>query len=317
MVAVISGVLVTCLVSYAAWTWQARRSRGQLVNRLRRLEQHAGPVDLLESTAQVRYSHLPALRRLLRRLPITQAIVLWLEQAGSRMNASTYLAAELCAVLVGGLLAAWWGRSSIAVGGCALAAAAVPWAVVSLARRRRLRRLADQLPDAVRMISAALRAGLSLDAGLQLVASELTEPIRTEFRRLLNEAMLQTDVAQAFRRLAQRVPSVDVRLFAAASCLHRDVGGNFTQLLDQLESTIRDRVHLHRELRSLTAESRLTGWVLGILPVAVAAGIAFLSPSYLGPLVTTELGRTLLLSALGLQAAGAVMIWWMLQPRFR
>lgn len=308
-----------------AWTiWnlgrlqERRQARRRLAGRLNRLEERLGPIDLVESTAQTRYSHLPAIRALLHRLPkATQALVLWLEQAGSRMNVSMFVTCELCSALAGGLIAVWLSWPAPVVLGSACLGAMIPVAMIAMARRKRMARLAEQLPDAVRMISSALRAGLSLDAGLHLVATELSEPIKTEFRRLVNEAMLQTDVDRAFQRMAQRVPSADVRLFSSASCLHRDVGGNFAQMLDQLEVTIRERVHLHRELHSLTAESRLTGWVLGLLPFVVALAITFLSPSYLSPLIATPLGRVFLFTGVGLQILGGALIWWLLQPRFR
>ena len=315
--AIVAGSLTAWLIWSLGRLGERRRARRHLTNRLNRLESRVPPVDLLETTAQRRYSHLPVIRDLLQRLPVTQAVLRWLEQSGVRINVSMFVTCELCSVLAGGLAAAWLRWPAAAVAGVAAAGGVVPVWWIAQARRQRLRQLSDQLPDAVRMISSSLRAGLSLDAGLHLVASELSEPIRTEFRRLVNEAMLQADVDRAFHRMAQRMPSADMRLFSAASCLHRDVGGNFAQMLDQLETTIRERVHLHRELHSLTAESRLSGWVLGVLPFLVALGITCLSPSYLAPLLTTPVGRTLLAAALGLQAGGAVLIWWFLQPRFR
>ncbi len=306
-------------VGFLVWQvisrWQRRAVGRRLSSRLRDIAQSTPSSQRSQPLRDARYSHLPLLGHLIVRWSIAPRVLLFLEQAGSTMNVSSYLSLQLCCALVAMLIASWlrvpfWLACTLTA-----AAGAAPWAIMAAKRQRRLTRLAEQLPDAIRMIASALRAGLGFDAGIGLVAGELPDPIRVEFRKLLNESLIEADAAQAFSRLGRRVPIPSFKLFAAAARLHRDVGGNFAETLDQLETAVRDRFRLLRELNTLTAESRLTGWVLGTLPLVVGVGLMLLSPGYLRPLLSSASGHTLLWAAAGLQVAGFGIIWWLVHPR--
>ncbi len=109
----------------------------------------------------------------------------------------------------------------------------------------------------------------------------------------------------------------DACLFAASACLHREVGGNFAELLDQLELTIRSRFELKRELRTMTAESKFSGWILGFLPMAVGGGLMLLNPEYFEILLDNSAGRVLLYAALGMQLLGFFFIHMLTHPKIR
>ena len=316
---VLTGILVWCT---GMWLLQHVGS-GRLYERLRQLSvppregarrQAAAPGSLVRNR---RYSDLPKLRRFISGLAITPKILLFLEQAGSKMTVSVYLLLHGCCAMTG-LLFAFMIHAPAPVG-LALAGIAtpVPFFILSMKRRRRFRQLCEQLPEAIRLITAAMRAGSGLDVGLNLIAQELPEPISGEFLKLSNEAQLYADMNEALKRLSRRLPVPDIRLFAASASLHREIGGNFVELLEQLEQTVRTRIQLYRELKTLTAESRLSGWVLVALPVVVALGIFVTNPTYLLPLVEIETGRTMLWTSLGLQLAGLVIIRWQTTPRIQ
>ncbi len=297
---------------------QHRASARALSRRLRAVAAQPTPApSTVAPFPPYRSITVPVLVRLLSPWSLNLRLALWLEQAGSPMSANACVMIQLVSLLGGGLIAFWLHPPGLIALVIVLAAGCAPYAVVASQRQQRFQRLSEQLPDAIRLIVSALRAGLGLESGLDIVAAELPDPIRLEFRRLLNESLLEADASAAFRRLAKRVPMADVRLFAAAACLHREIGGNFAVLLDQLESTVRARFQLFRELKTLTAESRLTGWVLGVLPVLVGLGLLSLNPAYLRPLVEIQVGQTLLWAAVGLQLIGFAAIWWLIHPRIQ
>jgi len=311
------GGVVALLTWQLAGGFQQHQAARRLARRLKALAPPARAVAVAMPLRPGRYSSLPMIRRLIAPLTLAPRLALFLEQAGSRLNVSSFLILHLCGVILGFVVASWAGAPGWLVAAAALAGGGMPSLAMVSRRQRRLQRFSEQLPDAIRLIASSLRAGLGLDAGLEIVANELPEPIRGEFRKLLNEAFLEADPDRAFRRLGQRVPTADVRLFGAAACLHREIGGNFAALLDQLEENVRERFHRYRELKTLTAESRLTGWVLGLLPLVVGAGLVLFSPGYLQPLLWSHAGRTVLWTAVGLQGVGAWVIWWLVHPKIQ
>jgi tight adherence protein B len=205
----------------------------------------------------------------------------------------------------------WVSLAMLAAGG------ATPTLIMCSKRRARFLRISGQLPDSIRLMSSAMRAGLGMEAGLNIAAQELPNPIRGEFKKLLNEWRLYGDVNESFLHLAQRVPMPDMRLFVASACLHRDVGGNFVEVLEQLEVTIRNRFQLQRELKMLTAESRMSGLILSGLPIVVAGGLQLLNPNYLQLLLERDIGRIMLWISIILQLAGMAIIRWLTSPKIR
>lgn len=305
------------------WTlWRAltaHRRRFALDRACRRLGLAAGQAaqQATVSTRENRYSHLPSLRKWIVRFSLTPLLLRFLEQAGAGMNVSACLLLHACCLMLGSL-AAWLLHLPVAAAlALTLGAGAAPWLVLANRRRKRLHQLSEQLIDAAHLIASAMRAGLSFEIGVGMVASEAAEPIRGEFRKLVNEWRLCADMDAAFRNLALRVPTPDFQLLVACARLHREVGGNFAPLLDQLGATIRERFQLWRELKTLTAEGRFSGSILGALPIVVGAGTFLLQPSYFRVLFTHPSGRNALWLAILLQASGLLLIRWMTTPRIR
>ena len=302
------------------WLWQRSGSQ-QLHRRLRALgnaPQDADPAPKTVSWIRNRrYSELPKLRQLISRLAITPRIVLFLEQAGSHMNVSSYVLLHGCCALVGLLLSSVM-RLPIPFAAVVIGlAASAPFFIMASKRRKRFQQFCEQLPEAIRLITSAMRAGSGLDVGLNLIASELPEPISVEFRKLSNESQLYADMNEALRHMSQRLPISDVRLFAASASLHREIGGNFVELLEQLEQTVRNRLQLYQELKTLTAEGRLSGWILAALPLVVGLGLSLMNPNYLRVLVEDPTGRLMLWTAIGLELSGLAIIRWLTTPRIQ
>jgi tight adherence protein B len=190
----------------------------------------------------------------------------------------------------------------------ALIAGSVPYLWVRRAAARRLRKLEEQLPQAVDMIAVSLRAGHAFPTGLLMVAEELADPLGAEFRLLYDQQTYGKPLPDVLREFADRVPLLDARIFVTAVLTQRETGGNLAEMLDKLAAVIRERFRIRRQVRSLSAHGRFTGWTLASLPPTLAVILFLIAPTHIRLLVDDPLGRQLLAGAVGLQVVGMLAI---------
>lgn len=193
---------------------------------------------------------------------------------------------------------------------CGAGVIGLPLVWLSLKRRRRMTKLTAQLPDVFEMMSQALRAGHSLAGAIQLVYEQMPPPIATEFAQVYHEQNLGVKVEDALQAMATRVDSLDVRFFVTAVVIQRQTGGDLAEVLDNISGVIRGRIELAGLVRALTAEGRLSGWVLFALPAVVFMATMYLNPDYAHVLLENPTGRVLLMIAAGMQLMGIAMIRW-------
>jgi len=172
----------------------------------------------------------------------------------------------------------------------------------------RLRRFEEELPEAIELLTRAIRAGHPLASGMRMVAQEGPPVVAEEFRQTFDEQRFGLPFNDALLGLVDRVNLIDVRIFAIAVLVQREVGGNLAEILDNLAATIRGRFYLRRQLRVYTAQGRLSGYALAALPVVVGAATFALAPDYFSLLFTTGLGQLMVASALFLQVIGVLWI---------
>jgi Flp pilus assembly protein TadB len=165
------------------------------------------------------------------------------------------------------------------------------------------------LPTLLRM-SAVLRSGGSLVQAMQTIAERGPSPTRDEFAHTLSEVALGAPLDDSLERLARRIGTPDYTLLALVLKVQRRLGGNLPQVLDNLAETIRQRVMLRKELATLTAQQRLSTWILVLLPLAILGLFTLLDRSFVAPLFTTDIGHSLLLAAAALQLAGGWALRW-------
>lgn len=175
-------------------------------------------------------------------------------------------------------------------------------------RKRRLSKFGAQLPEALELVSRALRAGHSLQAGFQLVGQECPEPISKEFRRVFEEQNLGISLEESLEALTDRVPNIDLKFFCTAVILQRQTGGDLAEILDKIGRLIRERFQIWGQIQALTGEGRLSGVVLLGLPPVLALVVWKLNPDYISLLFTDELGKKMLLGAVVMQILGALVI---------
>ncbi len=232
----------------------------------------------------------------------------FLAQADLTLSASQFLAISIAAAGAGGFA---WILSPLPIAFTPLVAVvcgAIPYLYALIKRKRRLGKFASQLPDALELISRALRAGHSLASGFNLVGTELAEPIRSEFARCYEQQNLGIPLDEALEGMTKRVPNLDLRFFSTAVILQRQTGGDLAEILDKIGHLVRERFKIYGQIQALTGEGRLSGIVLLALPPVLFVVMYRLNADYVNVLFTDSIGQQLLGGAILLQLVGALVI---------
>jgi tight adherence protein B len=198
---------------------------------------------------------------------------------------------------------AWWIAATAAVGAAAMPVLGLLWL-----RSRRISKIDMQLADAVDMVKRSLRAGNPLVSTFRLVSNNMNDPIAREFGITAADLSYGNDPRSALLAMLERVPSVSLHGFVTAILVQRETGGNLAETLDHISEVIRQRFRFERKLRTLSAEGRLSAWILIAVPFALAAVLHFTSPNYLGRLLDDPRGPTLLLGGAVLMTIGVIWI---------
>lgn len=184
----------------------------------------------------------------------------------------------------------------------------LPYAYVKFRKKRRLDRFEEIFPEAVDMLGRAIRAGHPLSAGIQMVGQDMAEPVAGEFRTIFEEQRFGVPFTDALMGLVDRIDLVDVRIFTTAVLVQREVGGNLSEILDNISHTIRARFKIRRQLRTYTAQGRMSGIVVGSMPIVVGVAFYAINPEYIRVLFEHPLGRVMLAVAITLQIFGYLWI---------
>jgi tight adherence protein B len=253
-------------------------------------------------------SSSPLLNALLERLPFVRQLDTILAQGDLSIRIGPFL---LLTLLAGGITAgiavkvSGWGWAALP--GMAFGVI-VPILLVVQKKRRRLRAFEKQFPDALDILTGALRAGLAFSGAIQVVAEECPAPVSKEFTIVFEENRLGLDMKEALRNLAGRIDSSELRMFVTAVILQRETGGNLAEILEGTAHIIRERFRILGEVRALTAQQRFSGGVLSLLPLAMAGLTTVMAPEYMKTLLDDPMGPYLIMGALGLQLVGYLII---------
>ena len=290
--------------------WQAHRSPGaeRIARRLRGViggETRQSDVTIVKER---RFSDDAELDKLLRRLPGTHKLDRMLLQAGARQLVAPLLTFCAAGFVFGLVLALWMSLPLLAVPLAAIGGASLPLLRLTRARAARLARFERQLPEALDMMGRAMRAGHAFPTALKLVADEVTAPLGEEFKAAFDEVNFGVSMGDALGNLAQRVPSMDLQYFVVAVLIQRESGGNLTELLSSIANIIRDRHKLAGQVRVLSAEGRISAWVLCLLPFGAGGMMYLANPETMGVLWTDPGGRKMLYMALAMMLFGVLAI---------
>jgi tight adherence protein B len=231
-----------------------------------------------------------------------------ISQSGAHIGVSTVVLLSVgCAVAAAVLVSALFHLAWTAIPG-ALAGGALPVLALLRKRNKRLRRFEEQFPEALDLLSRAIRAGHAFTIAMGMVADEAPDPIGPEFRKTFDEQNFGIPLKDALANFAERVPLVDVRFFVTAVLIQRETGGNLSEILDSLSHVVRERFKILRQVRVYTAHGRLTGYVLMALPAALAITLSFINPDHVNLLFEEHLGHMMILAAIVLQVVGYIWI---------
>lgn len=215
----------------------------------------------------------------------TQGIRSRIAKADAKLRVSEYLALQVLAGLgVGAAVYFLLGNNTLFAILGAIFGLFIPRFYLSFAAKRRLRAFEDQLSDTLNLWVNALRSGYSVLQSMEAIATELPPPVSVEFERVVQEVRLGLGVPQALYNMLRRVPSDDLDLVITAVNIQREVGGNLAEVLDTISFTIRERVRIKGEIRTLTAQGRLSGWIISLLPIGLALVLMVINPKYMSQL---------------------------------
>lgn len=253
-------------------------------------------------------SAIPAFDTLLRRSTRVSNLQILLSQADLDIRAGNFLTLCLVSAAVVGvavLLAS--GYAAIAAASAFLGAF-FPYSFASFRRAKRFQKFEELFPEAIDTLARAVRAGHAFTTALEMIGSEVSEPVASEFRKLFEEQKFGLPVRDALLNLTERVPLVDVKFFVTAVMLQRETGGNLAEILDNLSYVIRERFKIMRQVRVYTAQGRLTMMLLMGLPPIIVVGMLMFNPSFIRPLFADPIGHSLVVAGITLQTVGYFVI---------
>ena len=249
----------------------------------------------------------PTVNRLLSSLAFVKRLDRMIRQADIQITVSRLLAFSFVAGLMAALAASTVLKSLFVVP-LSLVAAAIPILYVAWKRKKRLRKFNEQLPDTLDLLSRSLAVGHAFSESLYQVASEMPDPIATEFRITFEEQKLGLATKVALDRLTERVPLLDLRLCVTAMHIQRETGGNLAEILEKVAQTIRDRFRLMEDFRTMTTSARGSALVLCGLPFALVFVLTFINPDYMAVLIHDQRGHYVIAVAIVLQLIGMLLI---------
>jgi len=297
---------------------RGRGSRRKINRRLAAysVEMGLNPEQLPLVLRDERLSDISLLNRVLSRLDFTRKLKQWLEQSDSKITVGTLLLGIALLIMLGLLFtrhSANFLLRFLIVFGLGL----LPILIILYRRNLRLRAFVRAFPDALDMMTSSLRAGHALNKAIQMVGLEAPDPIGVEFRKTFEETNLGLPMREALVNLTQRVNSIDLKLFVTAVLLQRETGGNLAEILEKISYTIRERFKLMGQIRTYTAQGRMTMWVLGSMPVVFMIIINAVNPDYFAPLLESPTGRKLLLTGAVMQILGFLVIRKIIRIKFQ
>ena len=296
----------------AAWEWWSSTRSAAARRTLSRLKIAAAAEDFNHNSLSLfkdrRFSRFDAFDQLLGKLPGVSLLDKYLQQAGSKWLVDKFFIFSAVCFFVSTLLSLLLKPFLLLAFIVGFIGALFPINLIRMQRKKRLNILERQLPEACDLIARSLRAGHAFFSTIKMVADELPSPIALEFQILSDEINYGDSLPEALKRLANRVPLADFRYLIVAVLVQRESGGNLAELMGNISVLIRQRLKLAGQVRALSAEGRLSAWILCLLPFAVVLVLSVVNPGYINQLMNDPAGFELLVSAITMMGVGAL---WM------
>lgn len=269
---------------------------------------HAVGIDGTELEKAEPWGYSERFDTFLQRFDLTKKLKLLLIHADSGMGSSGVVLACVGAGLGCGLLCYFFLQMLLLAIAATAVGCAIPYMYLRIMRGRRLKAFDTALPDAIDLMARALTAGHAIGSSIEMIAEQSPEPLAFEFVQVYQQQRLGVHFRDALLQMGARVPSRDLQFLITAILVQKETGGDLTEILARTSLVIRERVRIQGEVRTRTAQGRLTGWILGLLPIIMLVLINIVSPGYSNILFHDPVGHELLYIGGGLIAVGAFII---------
>ena len=311
LAALIVFVLVTGLVMGAFYGLQqlpGYLAARKLDRRLREVSRPLG-TDLPNTPSfitEVKKGPLPAIDRALG--GANSSLATLIEQSGVQTTPSAIMLTMVLAALASGIFCMLFVKVPIFWIIAALVGSFLPYIWLRYKRTQRLKKFEEQFPEALDLLSRAIRAGHAFQTAMGMVADEMPAPVGVEFKKAFEQQNFGLPLRDVLDQMAERVPILDVKFFVTAVTIQRETGGNLAEILDNLAHVVRERFKILRQVRVHTAHGRFTGYVLLALPASLAVALTFINPEHMNLLFTEHMGQMMILGAIVMQFAGFLWI---------
>ncbi len=313
IVAVACGILV--FLMFVFFIEYTRRSRSVLRQRMRYYadgmyasETAAAPQQKQRRMGEKAMDFVKQTARYLARIKRSENLDLKMQQAGLPILGSEYLVIAAIGGVLAGVAVFLLTMKPLTAFMVVIAALIGEWVYVLYRIDKRRKEFVNQLGDCLTTVANAMRAGFSFLQSMELISKEMEPPVSEEFARTIRDMKLGARLENALENMDVRVGCSEFSLVVTAVLIQHQVGGNLAQILDTISGTINERIRMKREVLALTAQGRASGWVLAALPIALAAILTVLNPSYLAPLLEDQIGRIAIGAALVLEGIGFFVI---------
>lgn len=286
---------------------ESASTRKRLLKKLNEI-QAATEGDAYSSLLREKYlRRLNPWERQLERLPVMEGLAVKIEQAGKKYLAYRVVLLALFLGIVAAIVAWTTTRIGYAPAIAGGVATYLPFMMISRLRAKRMARIEEQIPDAIDTMTRALRAGHPFNATLRMIAEDLDDPIAGEFELTFGDINYGNDLRRAMLGLLSRVPSVTMMALVTSVLVQKETGGNLAEILQQISAVVRGRFRFHRKVKTLSAEGRMSAWVLATVPLFLFAIISVTTPDYLPVLVNDPRGQKMIIYGM---ISGVLGILW-------
>lgn len=315
-VLVFIAVLLLLEGAYLLWKAYKGPQAKKIETRLRALSASLDNSKQTQLLKQRMLSEVPAFERFLLSMSKAQRLDRFILQAGLNWTVSRLLLSCAALGLTAGLLVAYGAHQPLLISTLAGAAVgALPLLHVGRQRSKRLGKFERQLPDALDLITRALRSGHAFPSALQMVGEEMPDPVAAEFGIVHDEVNFGVSLQQALTNLSERIPLTDLRYFIVSVLIQRESGGNLTEVLGNLSRLIRERLKLMGKIKVLSSEGRLSAWILGLMPFGLAGAMYLVNPEFMSPLWKDPIGIAIIQYLLTMMVLGALVLMKIIKIR--
>ena len=290
--------------------WRSRRGKDavRVQQRLERLPRARAAETQRTVLKERKLSAVSVLERLMRSMAPALRLEQRIIQSGLHWTVARLLLSSAVAAVAGCAVAAITTHSLYIALLAGVILGLLPWAYLTRARHKRMKKLEQQLPDALDLITRAVRAGHSLPLAIQLLSDEMPNPIAGEFRIVHEQVSFGISLQQALTSLCDRIPLTDYRFFVVSVLIQRQSGGNLSEVLGNLSGLIRGRLKLLARVKVLSAEGRMSAWILALMPFFIAGIMNLVNPEFMSPMWTDPIGQTMLKVLLTMMFIGILVL---------